>query len=128
NRTLAGTTTPHGFAKAAFQRTALLRQCTNPLCHSRNGSTQKFAHFNELTLTVAQPLVRMRPRKRLDPSNSGAHAGLTDDHEKADNSGVSHVCTAAQFRGISRDLHNTNDIAVLLAEQRHRASGNRLLV
>ena len=58
---------------------------------------------------------------RFDPANTGANTALADDLEQADLRRVADMAAAAQLQAVVADLHDADDIAVFLAEQRHSA-------
>ena len=64
--------------------------------------------------------------ERLDAPHAGRDAALLGDDERADVAGRAHVRAAAQLDAEARDRHDAHAVAVLLAEQRHRAGGDRL--
>ena len=57
----------------------------------------------------------------LDTADAGSNRGLADDLEAADLSGVLDVGAAAELGGPALNINNTDDLAVLLAEQSHSA-------
>ena len=73
--------------------------------------------------SAAQRRDRGRPAERLDAPHVGGARGLAEDPHDADLGGRAHVRAAAQLaREIAvADLDHPHDLAVLLAEQRHRA-------
>ena len=58
---------------------------------------------------------------RLDPAHALRRAGLAQDHERADLGGRADVRAAAQLLRELGDLDHPHVLAVLLAEQHHRA-------
>src|SRR5439155_14683394 len=75
----------------------------------------------------------LRPRDgprsghRLDAPDARRHAAFGDDDKEPDVAGRGDVRATAQFHTEAGDTHNTNLVAVLFAEQRHRARLDRLL-
>ena len=72
---------------------------------------------------LAQQLDAERAGDRLDPAHVGGAGGLLGDLEDADLGRRAHVGAAAQLARpvAAADLDHAHDVAVLLAEQRHRA-------
>ena len=66
---------------------------------------------------------------RLDPPHVGRGGGLDRDLERADDRGAAHVRAAAQLArpAAVADLDHPHHVAVLLAEQRHRAEAAGLV-
>ena len=64
----------------------------------------------------------------LDPAHTARDAGLGGNLEQADVAGPLDVRAAAQFRRELADLEHADAVAVLFAEQRHRAAVDRLVV
>ena len=63
---------------------------------------------------------------RLDAAHAGGDAALGDDLEQADVAGALHVRAAAQLAARA-DVEDADLVAVLLAEQHHRAELLRLV-
>jgi hypothetical protein len=63
---------------------------------------------------------------RLDPADAGGDAALGDDLEEADVAGALHVRSAAELAARA-DVEHAHLVAVLLAEQHHRAELLRLV-
>src|SRR5690606_15204633 len=63
----------------------------------------------------------------LDSADAGRDAALGDDAEQANVAGAAHVRPAAELTRAA-DVEDPDLVAVLLAEQRHRAAANRLVV
>ena len=59
--------------------------------------------------------------ERLDAAHAGGDAGFFGDDERPDVAGGAHVRAAAELDAESGDRHDADLVAVLLAEQRHRA-------
>src|ERR1700752_1256815 len=63
-------------------------------------------------------------RERLDAPHAGGHATLFGDDEQTDIARRPHVSAAAQLHTEARDRHDAHTVAVLLAEERHRTTGD----
>src|SRR5207248_2314735 len=74
-----------------------------------------------------QMVERVDADQRLDPAYPGPDRGLVQDLDQAELSGARRVGTAAQLPGVVTDLDDAYLLAVLLAEERHRAQPPRLL-
>ena len=83
----------------------------------------------EQAVVLAQQLGRAGPGERLDAAHVGGGGSLAEDVEHADLGGGAHVRAAAQLArvGAVADLDHAHDLAVLLAEQGHRAEAPGLL-
>src|SRR5262249_35045536 len=77
------------------------------------------------------PRVQQRPRLArgdgLDAPRAGADRPLGRDHERADLGGRAHVRAAAELAPDAVDVDDAHLVAVLLAEEHHRAELARLL-
>ena len=72
---------------------------------------------------------RSEPGERFDAAYASGDPGLLGDEERADFAGGADVRAAAQL-GAERAIADGDDphaVAILLAEERHRAGGDRLL-
>ena len=58
---------------------------------------------------------------RLDAAHTGRNARFTDNLEQANLSRVGHMRAAAELDAEVRDTNDTDNIAVLLSEESHRA-------
>ena len=67
------------------------------------------------------------PGERLDPADARGDAGLLHDGERADVTRARQCVPAAQLDADAGDRHDANPVAVLLAEQRHRAGRDGLV-
>src|SRR5262249_43161742 len=76
---------------------------------------------------LLRPRHRARPRECFDSAHACGDAALGDDDEEPDVAGRAHVRPTAELHAEARDAHDADLIAVLLAEQRHRAGGDRFL-
>ena len=78
---------------------------------------------------LAQLVDRHRAGDRLDAAHVRRRGRLGGDLQDADDARAAHVRAAAQLaRPVAvADLHHPHDVAVLLAEQRHRAEAARLV-
>ena len=74
---------------------------------------------------LAEPVDRGRAGERLDPAHVRGARALGDDREDADLGGVGDVGAAAELARDLLDLDHPDPVAVLLAEQRHRAERAR---
>src|SRR5207248_10977012 len=63
----------------------------------------------------------------LDPARAGADRALAQDREGPDLRGRPHVGAAAELTRVARYLDEPNLVAVLLAEEHHRAEPPRLV-
>src|SRR5262249_27034828 len=70
---------------------------------------------------------RVEAGDRFDTTNSCRDTALGDDGEETDVASRADVRAAAQLDAEARNRHDANLVAVLLAEERHRASRDRLL-
>ena len=81
-------------------------------------------------LGLSGPLVQQRERvargDRLDPARAGADRALGEDRERPDLGGRAHVGAAAELDRPAVDVDDAYDVAVLLAEEHHRAEIARL--
>ena len=68
-----------------------------------------------------QEAERVDADQRLDPAHAGADRRLVEDLHQAELAGARDVRAAAQLAGVVADLDDPHLVAVLLAEQRHRA-------
>ena len=66
-------------------------------------------------------LKRPHPRDRLDPPDVTRHRALPDQLDQANLPGSLRVRTSAKLRRKVADPHHAHPIAILFAEQRHRA-------
>jgi hypothetical protein len=65
---------------------------------------------------------------RLDAPNARGHAGLVQDAEQTDLARIPHVRPAAQLHREPGDRDDAHRVPILLAEERHGASRQRLAV
>ena len=79
-------------------------------------------------MLAGQEAERVHADQRLDPAYPGADRRLGEDLHQAELAGAGHVRAAAQLAGVVADLDDPHLVAVLLAEQRHRADPARLLL
>ena len=70
---------------------------------------------------------RVGPDERLDPAHPGADRALAQEPDHGHAPGAVHVGAAAQLARVVADLDDAHEVAVLLAEQRHRAERLRLV-
>ena len=70
---------------------------------------------------------RRPPRNGFDAPHARRHAAFVRDDERPDVAGRPAMGAAAQLYRETRHGDHPHALAVLLAEQRHRAGGNRLL-
>ena len=82
---------------------------------------QRISHLVEHFGALVQQAQNAHTGGALDAANTRRHAGLTQNLEAAQLRGVLYVGTAAEFGGVSFDVHNPYDLAVLLAKQGHSA-------
>src|SRR4051812_34865016 len=79
---------------------------------------------------LARALVQQRERRTcghgLDPARPGADRAFGEDGERADLGGRPHMRTAAELERPAVDIDHPHDVAVLLAEEHHRAEVLRL--
>ena len=61
------------------------------------------------------------PDQRLDAAHPGTDRALREQLDQPELPGAVHVRAAAQLAGVVADLDDADLVAVLLAEQRHRA-------
>ena len=88
---------------------------------------ERVEHRGEPQALLAVELQRPVPGQRLDPALPRGDAALVQDHEAADVAGGGDVRAAAQLLAEPGNRDDADAVAVLLAEQRHRAAGDRLL-
>jgi hypothetical protein len=97
---------------------------------------QRHGNGAEALLLFGQVLPRRLPGQRLDAPDAGGDAGLADQRDQADLAGASDMRAAAKLHRIGLARHAAGHrahgddphlLAVLLAEQRHRAGLHRLL-
>ena len=92
------------------------------------GSRTTDAQLRQAPLFVVDECQRAGAGHRFDAADARGHAGLGNDLEQADVAGTRHMRAAAQFGGEIAHLQHAHAVAVLLAEQRHRAEIERFLV
>ena len=81
---------------------------------------------------MAHMLLGRGTRQRLDAAHAGCDRAFADDLEQADVAGAQRMRAAAQLDRIflavgAAHRQHAHFVAVLLAEQRHGAGGDRLL-
>ncbi len=79
-------------------------------------------------MLLGQVAERVDADQRLDPADAGADRRLGEDLHQAELAGPGDVRAAAQLAGVVADLDDPHLVAVLLAEQRHRAQPARLVL
>src|SRR5690606_34075003 len=77
---------------------------------------------------LGNPLQRAFARHGLDTADAGGNAAFRNDLEETDIAGAADVGAAAQLGGELAELEHPYRIAVLLAEQRHGAAVDGLVV
>src|SRR5262249_60603963 len=65
--------------------------------------------------------------QRQNAAHAGGEAAFGDDEKRTDLAGVGDVRAAAEFLGEPSDLDDTDEVAILLAEERHRPGRERFL-
>ena len=107
-----------------FWRSSSCRSLSTDLA---GGAAEQARGFVEALLLVGDVVERALPGQRLDAAHAGGDAAFGDDLEQADVAGAADVGAAAQLgRGVAHPQH-AHALAVLLAEQRHRAEIERFL-
>ena len=98
------------------------------------GLLRLLAHALELDaqrVGLARLLVQVRERlargDRLDAPRARADGALAEDRERPDLRGRAHVRAAAELDRPAADVDDAHDVAVLLAEEHHRAELARLV-
>ena len=81
----------------------------------------------ELARATVEERPRLARRDGFDPARAGADGALREDRERPDLGGRAHVRAAAELARDALDLDDADDVAVLLAEQHHRAELARLV-
>src|SRR5215471_7769500 len=89
---------------------------------------EKSADFSQSIFVAVNQVQCAFASKRFNPSDSGGHAALEMELEKADLAGSMNMRAAAEFRGEIAYFHDPHAIAVFVAEERQRAFANRLVV
>ena len=84
------------------------------------------AQLVELARTALEHRPGLTRRDGLDPAGARADGAFAEQHERADLGGRADVRAAAQLGRVAVDLDDAHDLAVLLAEERHRAELPRL--
>ena len=83
--------------------------------------------LRQLVAIALERLQRLEAGDRLDAADAGRDAALGHDRKQADVAGRAHVRAAAQLHAEAGNRDDADLVAVLLAEERHRAGGDRLL-
>ena len=91
------------------------------------GAAEQVGGFAQALLLGRDMVERALPAHRLDPAHAGGHATFGHDLEQADVARAGDVRAAAKLgRGLAHAQH-AHALAVLLAEQGHRAEVERFL-
>ena len=101
-----------------------------PATRSGSSSRRRLELLGELGdehVLAGQEAVRVDADQRLDTAHAGADRRLAEQLDQAELAGAVHVRAAAQLAGVVADLDDADLVAVLLAEQRHRAHRPRLV-
>ena len=90
------------------------------------GDLEHPRRLEEQFLLLADQIQGASPHHRLDPPDAGGDGGFGEDAEQARLGRVVQMGAAAELHGELAHLHDPHRLAVLLAEDRHRAFGLRL--
>src|SRR5437879_6214265 len=82
----------------------------------------------EQALLPANKVVCPRTGHGLDAPDARGDTGLAHDLEEPDLRGVAHVRTATELHREAWNLHDPDDVAILLAKEGHRAGITRFLI
>src|SRR5207249_5058266 len=110
-----------------LERALLLEELLEAGRHLEWADLQQIRRFTEGGLASGDALERRGTGDGLDPPDARGHRALRRDLEEADFAGAAEVRAAAQLGREVTDLDHADAIAVLLAEQRHRAGLERLV-
>ena len=92
------------------------------------GHPEQLGQPGDQQVLAGQEAERVHADQRLDPAYAGADRRLGEDLHQAELGRPGHVRAAAQLAGVVADLDDPDPLAVLLAEQRHRADPAGLLL
>ena len=88
---------------------------------------ERRGNLGQLIAFTLKGLQRFQPGDGLDAADARRHARLRDDGEEADVAGGLDVRAAAQLHAEAGNRDHAHGVAVLLAEERRRTSGDRVL-
>ncbi len=117
----------HLARRAASRAPSPPRAAARPAPATRSGSSsrarlQLLGELGDQDVLAGQEPVGVGADQRLDPPHAGADRRLAEQLDHAELAGARGVGAAAQLAGVVADLDTTRTcVAVLLAEQRHRA-------
>ena len=105
-----------------------LHDAADPLGQLLRPGLELLGQLGDQHVLAGEEAERVEPDQRLDPPHAGADRGLRQQLDQAELPGAVHVGAAAQLAGVVADLDHAHRVAVLLAEQRHRADPAGLLL
>src|SRR6266511_793724 len=111
-----------------FELPIFLEQRLDPPDEMLRLRAQHAGRRGELPLELVDERVGGWPRHRFDAPHPRRGARLVGEPEQRDLPGGGHVRPAAQLERHARHVHDAHDVAVLLSEERHGASGDRFPV
>ena len=95
--------------------------CSTRAATSNSGARRRSAARPSSSSSLRRYVERARAGDRLDAADALRDAGLGGDLEEADVAGAAHVRAAAELDRLAPMRTTRTRVAVLLAEQRHRA-------
>src|SRR5438552_3890412 len=119
---------PEQLLDPLLELAVLLQQRLDPLDQVFRLRLEHSRGLRELLLEPSYQGVGAQPRHRLDAADAGGRARLVREPKQRDLAGGRNVRPAAQLERDSRYVDHTDDVAVFLGEERHRACRDRLLV
>ena len=103
-----------------------LDDVVDPLGQLLGAHLERLGELRDEHVLARQEPVGVGADQRLDPAYAGADRGLAEQLDHAELAGAAGVGAAAELAGPVADRDHPDLVAVLLAEQRHRAGLHRL--
>ena len=105
-----------------------LDDVVDPLGQLLGAHLERLGELGDEHVLAGQEPVGVGADERLDPAYAGADRGLAEQLDHAELAGAAGVRAAAELARPVADRDDAHLVAVLLAEQRHRAGLHRLVL
>src|SRR5690606_31731065 len=112
----------------AFEGFRALQRLADAVLRVGTAAAEQAGDAVERVLGLADARERRVAGDRLDAPDAGGNTGFRDDPGKTDVTRTVHVGAAAELGGEPADGEHAHLVAVLLAEQRHGAGGDGVVV